>query len=87
VELRFRRGSALFLLTDASSTLKTSEVVTLLKVPYYRIDYLLRAGRVSRPARDGSGDFVWSEQDVDRLRRELAALTSRRRPREAVRGA
>jgi hypothetical protein len=69
----------------AESRMKTSEVLALVNIPHYRLDYLVRAGRVSRPARDASGDFIWSADDVECLRRALAASASRRRPEEATR--
>jgi DNA-binding transcriptional MerR regulator len=51
--------------------LKTSEVADLLKVPYHALDYLLRSRQIPRPAKDASGDLIWSEADVRRAREVL----------------
>jgi hypothetical protein len=54
--------------------LKTREVLAVLGgVSYYRLVSALRGGKISPPpAKDASGDYVWTEEDVDRARQALA---------------
>jgi hypothetical protein len=60
----------------AMSFLKTRSVCERLNVPYYVLFNLLRNGRLAPPAKDASGDYCWSEEDVERAR---LALVARRR--------
>lgn len=52
--------------------LKTSQVARQLGTPYHRIASALRAQKLSPPGKDFSGDFVWTEADVEALRQALA---------------
>jgi hypothetical protein len=58
--------------------LKTSEVAKALGVPTWRLQSLVRWERIPPPARDGSGDWVWWPEDMERarlaLRRRAVAL-------------
>ena len=56
---------------------KTRDVVRLLGVTISRLRWLLTAGKIPLPARDSSGDFVWSDEAIERARQAL--LTTRRR--------
>jgi hypothetical protein len=38
---------------------------------------MLRSGRLEKPAKDSSGDFVWTEDDLQRARRVLDAEKDR----------
>jgi hypothetical protein len=58
---------------------KTPAMCRLLGVRYSDIWHLLRDGRLVPPAKDSSGDYVWTEADVQRAREALAA---RRRTRQ-----
>jgi hypothetical protein len=40
---------------------------------------LLRQGRLTPPPKDGSGDYVWSQHDLDNARAALAAVSKGRR--------
>jgi DNA-binding transcriptional MerR regulator len=51
--------------------LKSTAAAEALGVPYYSLHYLVRSGKVPPPARDTSGDFVWTERDLQRARRAL----------------
>ncbi len=64
---------------------KTSEVARLLCSPYHRVFNLIRAGAIDPPARDGSGDYVWSKSDIDRAREALSQRRAGRR-KEGSRG-
>jgi hypothetical protein len=57
-------------------------VADLLGIPYYRLVYLLKARRLVAPAKDSSGDFCWTADDVERARAALAALRPYPRCRE-----
>jgi hypothetical protein len=58
---------------------KTCEVADLLGVPYHALDYLLRSRQILRPAKDASGDLVWSPADIRAAREVLT-----KRPRKAA---
>lgn len=60
---------------------KTTTVADQLGVPYYRLFDLLRSRQIAPPAKDSSGDYVWTEADVERAR---AAIQARLRRRAAV---
>jgi predicted site-specific integrase-resolvase len=60
--------------------LTTRAVADHLGVPYYTLANLLRAGRMAPPTKNLSGDYVWSEADVERARAALAARRGRREP-------
>jgi hypothetical protein len=60
--------------------LKSSAAARALGVPYYRLFELIRSGKLPPPPKDTSGDYVWSEQDIEAARRALMA----RQPRPAV---
>ena len=61
---------------------KTPAVADLIGVSYYRLIGLLRSRRLAPPQKDTSGDYVWSDGDLERARQALAAK-NRRKP-EAV---
>ena len=49
---------------------------------YHQLISLLRFRKIQPPARDTSGDYVWTDADLNRARRAFAAM---RRPKvEAV---
>ncbi len=48
-----------------------------LDVRYYRLDYLIRNGLVSEPKRLDSGQRVFDEQDVKRIKEVLFERTAR----------
>jgi hypothetical protein len=57
---------------------KTQEVAKEEGVPSYRILYLLQHGRLTPPPKDSSGDYVWGDGNVRRLRAALAQVKRRR---------
>ena len=62
---------------------KTAEVCRDLQLLYPTIRYhtmigLIRSGHIARPAKDASGDLVWSEADVAAARRVLDSRCARR---------
>jgi hypothetical protein len=54
--------------------LKTPAAADKLGVSYHRLIGLLRFRKIEPPARDSSGDFVWSDADLERVRKALAKL-------------
>jgi hypothetical protein len=56
--------------------LKSRAVADLLNIPYYRLFELLRSKRLTPPAKDTSGDYIWLPEDVERIRTALAAKPS-----------
>ena len=60
--------------------LKTLQVADALSVPYYRLYELLRLRKIPAPQKDGSGDYAWTDEDIERARSALA----RRRRGETV---
>jgi hypothetical protein len=63
--------------------LKTSQAIRSLGTTYYRLISALRCGKLPPPAKDCSGDFIWTPKDIENARRALA-VDLRRRKREAV---
>jgi hypothetical protein len=63
--------------------LKTIEALRHLNTTYHRLVGLLRFNKIPLPAKDCSGDYIWSPDDLERARQVLDAM---RRPRaeEAV---
>ena len=51
---------------------KTTQVCQLLDVPYHRLVNMIRYMLISPPAKDYSGDYLWSECDVAAARAVLA---------------
>jgi hypothetical protein len=56
--------------------LKTPAAADQLDITYHRLIGLVRFRKIEPPARDSSGDYVWTEADLERARR---ALTTGRR--------
>jgi hypothetical protein len=53
--------------------IKTPELCRLLGVPYGRLANHIRNGKiVPLPAKDSSGDYVWTAEDIRRARKALA---------------
>jgi DNA-binding transcriptional MerR regulator len=66
------------------TTKKTAEVADQLNVPYHRLAYLIRTRLVPSPAKDASGDLIWSESDVRNAREALAKRRRRGTPTPAA---
>jgi hypothetical protein len=62
------------------TTLKTPAVARQLGVSYWQLIGLLRAGRMTPPAKDESGDFQWRPEDVRAARKLLSAGRQAREP-------
>jgi DNA-binding transcriptional MerR regulator len=62
----------------ATTYLKSSVVARQLGVAYSRLFALIREGKLVPPAKDSSGDYVWTEQDVEAARQALASRGRRR---------
>jgi hypothetical protein len=60
---------------------KTPAAARELGVTVYRLHSLIRGGKLPPPQKDTSGDFIWTDADLDRA---LQALTLDRRRRHAV---
>jgi hypothetical protein len=58
--------------------LKSGAAAELLGIPYYTLIELMRAKRLAPPAKDSSGQFVWTEADIERARQAVAELQARR---------
>ena len=56
---------------------KTTQAAKRLGVPYWRLSYLIRCGKISPPRKDSSGDYVWSAEDLETARSEMAARLRR----------
>jgi hypothetical protein len=56
---------------------KTPVAARELRVSYHRLINLMRFGKIDPPERDSSGDYVWTQADLDRA---AAALQAGRRP-------
>jgi hypothetical protein len=56
---------------------KTTAAADHLGIPSYRLVNLLRYRRIPAPAKDTSGDYLWTAQDVERAREALAKIDAR----------
>jgi hypothetical protein len=57
---------------------KTPVAARELGVPYYVLTGLLRYGKIDPPGRDSSGDFLWTDADIERARQILADRRQRK---------
>jgi hypothetical protein len=69
------------MLGEITMTHKTAGVARLLDTPYHRLWNLIRSGRLTPPPKDSSGDYVWTDTDVERARAALR-IDRRRHPTE-----
>ena len=51
---------------------KTRQVARQLGITYWHLISLLRSDKLPPPAKDASGDFVWSRRDLANARRALS---------------
>ena len=58
---------------------KTIEVSRILGVPDYRLHATIRYGRIVAPVKDGSGDYIWTDADI-----EAASVALARCPRRVA---
>jgi hypothetical protein len=58
--------------------MKTIQAVKYLNTTYHKLIGLLRYDKIPLPAKDCSGDYIWSPDDLERARQALDAM---RRPR------
>jgi hypothetical protein len=64
------------------TTWKTREVARdHLKTSYHRLASLLRNDKIPPPAKDISGDYIWTEADIERARQALATDLRRKEHR------
>jgi DNA-binding transcriptional MerR regulator len=57
--------------------LKTPVAARQLGITYHRLMGLIRFGKINPPARDSSGDYLWSDTDLERARLALTAGRSK----------
>jgi DNA-binding transcriptional MerR regulator len=57
---------------------KTPVAARELGITYHRLMGLLRHGKIAPPDRDSSGDYLWTDADLDRARQALAAAQRER---------
>jgi hypothetical protein len=56
---------------------KTPIAARTLGLRYHQLIGLLRYGHIDPPGKDSSGDYVWTEADIERARQALAARQRR----------
>ncbi len=49
-------------------TFTTSEAAVLLNITHGNVHYLIRSRKINLPKTNGSGDYVWTEKDIDSAR-------------------
>jgi hypothetical protein len=59
-------------------TRKTPVAARELKVSYNTLINLIRFDKITPPDRDSSGDYAWSDEDLQRAREALASRTWRK---------
>jgi hypothetical protein len=64
-----------------TTLVKTPIGADQLRYPSYRLLNLLSYRRIARPARDSSGDYLWSADDLERARVAVLKIDARRQRR------
>ncbi len=49
----------------------SKDVCRQLKIPFYRLQYLFDSGKVRDVSRTTTGDRIYTEEDIQRIRRAL----------------
>jgi hypothetical protein len=62
--------------------MRTGEAVRRLGCAYWQLIGALRGGKLQPPAKDSAGQFVWTEEDLERARKALATDRRRKEHRE-----
>jgi hypothetical protein len=57
---------------------KTTIAARELGVSYHKLFSLIRCGHIPPPEKDSSGDYLWSDADLDGVRQYLEARDRRR---------
>jgi hypothetical protein len=57
---------------------KSSAAAKELGISYYRLFGLLRAAKLPAPAKDTSGDYIWSDHDLEAARQILVNEETRK---------
>jgi hypothetical protein len=55
-----------------SLPLKTPAATRNLRVPYTALISLIRYGKIQHPQKDSSGDYIWTDRDLETARPVLA---------------
>ncbi len=63
---------------------KTPVAAREVETNYPRLMSLVRLGKIPAPMKDSSGDYLWSDQDIDNAREAIRKLDERRRSKAAV---
>jgi hypothetical protein len=58
--------------------IKTRDAAKLLGCRYFQLIYAINTERLTPPAKDSSGDYVWTDADIERARAALAAWKQKR---------
>ena len=64
--------------------LKTPEAARELGTTYHRLIGLIRFDKIPRPAKDSSGDYLWTSADLGRARRALRPLRAQQEATHAA---
>jgi hypothetical protein len=67
-----------------TNTRKTPVASQELGVTYHQLMGLIRFNKIKPPARDSSGDYAWSDEDLANARKALAAGRRRNGGEKAV---
>jgi hypothetical protein len=62
---------------------KTPVAARELGITYHRLIGLIRFDKIPPPTRDSSGDYLWTDADIERARQAVAAMR-KREPAEAT---
>jgi hypothetical protein len=66
------------------SKIKTTQAVMSLGTTYHRLFSLIRYGKIRRPEKDSSGDYLWGSDDLEAAR--YALRTDGRRKAQPAEG-
>ena len=67
--------------------MKTVEVCRTHGIPMLRIRYLLAQGRITPPEKDVSGDYRWTQENIDELLANVAPAAGKCAAEPAAAGA
>jgi len=65
---------------------KSREAAEYLGISYYTLFELLRGHHLAPPKKDGSGDYIWTDADVERARHALTVRRHRKAQGRAAGG-
>jgi hypothetical protein len=64
------------------NTRKSPLAAKELGISYFRLHSLLRGNKITPPQKDSSGDYIWTDEDLERARRVLEEVANKKASRQ-----